>query len=118
MTSAMSSRQRVWTTMNFQEPDRVPFFIGAGNTTGIQMPAYQRLKDLLGIEAPDDSLYDWPELGTALIDETTLERLGGDVRGVFDRHPVANLAKNQARDPGAPFIDSWGIGQVEIEPGV
>jgi uroporphyrinogen decarboxylase len=104
--------------MDFQEPDRVPFFIGAGNTTGIQMPAYQRLKDHLGIEAPDDYLYDWPELGTALIDKTTLERLGSDVRGVFDRHPAANLAKNQGRDPGTPFIDSWGIGQIEIEPGV
>ncbi len=118
MTSVMSSRQRVLATMDFQEPDRVPFFLGAGNTTGIQMPAYRRLKDLLEIEAPDDFLYNWPELGTALIDETTLVKLGSDVRGVFDRHPAANLAKNQVRDPGAPFIDSWGIGQIEIDPGV
>jgi uroporphyrinogen decarboxylase len=72
----------------------------------------------LGIEAPDDSLYDWPELGTALIDEETLERLGSDVRGVFDRKVAANLARNQAREPGAPNIGSWGIGQVEVEPGV
>ena len=118
MTSEMSSRERVWTAIEHREPDRVPFFIGAGNTTGIQMPAYQRLKTLLGIQAPDDFLYDWPELGTALIDETTLETVGSDVRGVFDRHPTANIARNQARQPGEPFVDSWGIGQVEIEPGV
>lgn len=118
MASIMSSRERVWTAMNHQEPDRVPFFIGAGNTTGIQMPAYQRLKSLLQIEAPDDFLYDWPELGTALIDEATLVRLGSDIRGVFDRHPAANIARNKARGPGEPFVDSWGIGQVEIEPGL
>ena len=118
MMSAMSSRERVWTALNHQEPDRVPFFIGAGNATGIQMPAYQRLKAALGIDAPDNYLYDWPELGTADLDETTMVRLGSDVRGVFDRHPAANIEQNRSRPPGDPFIDSWGIGQVEIEPGV
>ena len=82
------------------------------------MPAYQRLKHTLGIEAPDESLYDWPELGTALIDEKTLQWLGSDVRGVFDRKPAATIAMNAAREPGAPYIGSWGIGQVQIEPGV
>ena len=118
MTSAMSSRERVWTAMNHQEPDRVPFFIGAGNTTGIQMPAYQRLKSLLEIEAPDDFLYDWPELGTALVDETTLVKLGSDVRGVFDRHPAANIARNKARGPGEPFVDSLQSLNISKEPGV
>jgi uroporphyrinogen decarboxylase len=118
MTSAMSSRERVLAAMNHQEPDRVPFLLGAGNTTGIQMPAYQRLKALLGIQAPDNYLYDWPELGTASIDESTLVRLGSDVRGVFDRHPAANIEGNRARQAGEPFVDSWGIGQVEVEPGV
>ena len=116
--SEMSSRERVWAAMNHQEPDRVPFFIGAGNATGIQMPAYQRLKAALGIQAPDHYLYDWPELGTANIDEPTMVRLGSDVRGLFDRHPAANIERNKARQPGEPFVDSWGIGQVEIEPGV
>ncbi len=116
--SAMSSRERVWTAMHNEEPDRVPFFIGAGNATGIQMPAYQRLKAALAIEAPDQYLYDWPELGTADLDEETMRRLGSDVRGVFDSHPAANKAQNQMRALGEPCVDSWGIGQIEIEPGV
>ena len=35
---------------------------------------------VLGISAPDEYLYDWPELGTAALDESTLTRLGADVR--------------------------------------
>jgi uroporphyrinogen decarboxylase len=104
--------------MDHQEPDRVPFFLGAGNTTGIQMPAYQRLKALLGIQAADNYLYNWPELGTAAVDEETLVRLGSDVRGIFDRHPAENMERNRRRGAGEPFVDSWGIGQIEIEPGV
>ncbi|MFN2141780.1 MAG: uroporphyrinogen decarboxylase family protein [Candidatus Promineifilaceae bacterium] len=114
----MSSRERLLTAINHEEADRVPFIIGAGNATGIQMPAYQRLKTALNIEAPDRYLYDWPELGTADLDEATLIRLGSDVRGLFDSHPAANIERNRARPPGAPFFDSWGIGQIEIEPGV
>lgn len=80
----MTSRERVLKAINHEEPDRVPIVIGVSNATGIKMPTYQRLKKLLGIAAPDDYLYDWPELGTALVDEKTLVWLGSDVRGVWD----------------------------------
>ena len=84
MANSMTSRERVLTTLKFEEPDRVPFFIGAGNTTGIQMPAYQKLKTHLGIAAADNYIYDWPELGTAALDEATLQVLKSDVRAVLD----------------------------------
>ncbi len=118
MANSMTSRERVLTTLKFEEPDRVPFFIGAGNTTGIQMPAYQKLKTHLGIAAADNYIYDWPELGTAALDEATLQVLKSDVRAVLDSHPEANLLANKSRASGEPFLDSWGIGQKEIEPGV
>ena len=51
------------------------------------MLPYQGIKKLAGIEAPDDFIYDWPELGTALIDEATMQRLHADVRGVLDLEP-------------------------------
>jgi uroporphyrinogen decarboxylase len=57
-------------------------------------------------------------LGTAAIDEVVLERLHSDVRGVLDRHPESTLHANANRAPGEPFFDSWGIGQVELEPGM
>ena len=114
----MTSRDRVLTTLNHEEPDRVPIIIGVSNATGIKMEVFREYKDLLGIQAEDSYLYDWPELGTAGPDEEAMLRLLSDVRGVLDAHPAKVLERNQNREPGSPFIESWGIGQVEIEPGV
>lgn len=115
---AMTSRERVLSAINHEEPDRVPIVIGVSNATGIKMKTYQGIKGLVGIDAPDNHIYDWPELGTAEIDEATMQRLHSDVRGVRDIHPLETLKRNQEREPHSPFIDSWGSGQNEIEPGV
>jgi len=114
---AMSSRDRVLAVLNHEVPDQVPIIMGVSNATGIKMKTYQGIKELAKIDAPDEYIYQWPELGTALIDEQTLKRLGSDVRGVLDIHPDETLKRNQTRDPHAPFIDSWGSGQMEVEPG-
>lgn len=114
----LTPRQRVLAAINHEEPDRVPIVIGASNATGIKMPTYRRLKKVLNYEAEERYIYDWPELGTALIDEPVLERLGVDVRGVLDRFPDFVYARNRNRPPHSPFIDDWGSGQIEIEPEV
>jgi uroporphyrinogen decarboxylase len=113
----MTSRDRVLTALAHEQPDRVPIVIGTSNTTGIKMGAYRRLKAALGVESPDRYIYDWPELGTAALDEAALTRLHGDARGVLDRFPTDVYRRNRAREPHAPFIDDWGTGQVEIAPG-
>ncbi len=112
-----SSRERIATSLAHREPDRVPIILGVSNATGIKMKPYQDLKSTLGIQAPDTYIYDWPELGTADVDEATLRRLGCDVRGILDREPEAVLTANRNRPDHAPFIDSWGTGQREISPG-
>ncbi|MCA9971234.1 MAG: hypothetical protein KC425_13505 [Anaerolineales bacterium] len=114
---SMTSRERVLAALNHEAPDRVPVVIGVSNATGIKMGTYRRLKGLLGIEAPDRYLYDWPELGTAAVDEATLRRLHSDVRPVLDRHPQATYDAYGDRPAGTPFVDSWGIGQIELTPG-
>lgn len=113
----MTPRERLLTALDHRVPDRVPIIIGTSNTTGIKMPAYRRLKALLGIEALDEYIYDWPELGTARLDERTLERLRGDARGVLDRYPSWVYERNRGRPEHAPFLDDWGGGQVEVAPG-
>ncbi|NPV55175.1 MAG: hypothetical protein HPY76_00680 [Anaerolineae bacterium] len=118
MPANMTSRQRLMTAIDHQEPDRVPIIIGTSNTTGIKMPAYRALKDYLGIQAKDNYIYDWQELGTAALDEETLQRLHSDARGVLDRFPAWVYERNRARPPHDPFIDDWGSGQKEVEPGV
>ncbi|MDO9545316.1 MAG: uroporphyrinogen decarboxylase family protein [Pelolinea sp.] len=114
----MTSRERVLSVLDHKVPDRVPIVLGVSNATGIKMTPYKGLKKLLNISAPDAYLYDWPELGSAKLDEETMHRLGGDVRGVLDRFPKIVYEKNKNRRPHAPCIDDWGTGQIEIEPGV
>ena len=115
---AMTSRERVQAVLNHEIPDRVPIIVGVSNATGIKMKPYQGVKQLAGIDAPDDYIYDWPELGSAKVDEQTMVRLHSDVRGVLDRFPKAVHDRNKNREPHSPCIDDWGIGQIEIEPGV
>jgi len=115
---SMTSRERVLTVLNHEIPDRVPIILGVSNATGVKMVPYKGLKEMLGISAPDDYLYDWPELGSAKIDEETMRRLHSDVRGVLDRFPEKVNERNRKREPHSPCIDDWGTGQIEIEPGV
>ena len=115
---SMTSRERVLAVLNHEQPDRVPIVIGASNATGIKMKPFQAFKKLVGIEAEDRYVYDWPELGTALPDEESMRRLRSDVRPVLDRFPKAVEERRRNRPPHTPFIDDWGAGQKEIEPGV
>ncbi len=117
VTMTISSRDRVLMAIDHEAPDRVPILLGVSNATGIKMTPYRALKELLGIDAPDDYLYDWPELGTAAIDEKTMRRLHSDVRGVLDLEPARVLDRNRDRPPHDDYIDSWGSGASEIKPG-
>ncbi len=114
---SMTSRERVLMAIDHQEPDRVPIVLGVSNATGIKMEPYRELKELLEIDAPDDYLYDWPELGTAKIDEATLQRLHSDVRGILDLEPAHVLERNRYRPEHSDYIDSWGSGAKEVKPG-
>jgi uroporphyrinogen decarboxylase len=113
----LTSRERVLTAIHHEQPDRVPLVIGVSNATGIRMEPYKGIKDIIGVEAPDQYIYDWPELGTARIDEDTMRRLHSDVRGVLDLEPEKVRKRNRERDPHSDYIDSWGSGQTEITPG-
>ena len=115
---SMTPRARVQAVLQHEIPDRVPIIFGVSNATGIKMKPYQGLKKLLGCQGEDRYIYDWPELGTALPDEMIMQRLHSDVRGVLDRFPQAVYERNRKRPSHDPFIDDWGGGQTEIEPGV
>ncbi len=113
----LTPKERVIAAINHEEPDRVPIVIGVSNATGIKMKTYRGIKELIGVNAPDDYIYEWPELGTAAIDEETLKRLHSDVRGVLDLEPLETRQKNKNREPHSPYRSSWGTGQIEISEG-
>ena len=70
----LTSRERILTAINHEQPDRVPIMIGVSNATSIKMKPYRVLKEELGISCDDRYIYDWPELGTADVDEETIFR--------------------------------------------
>ena len=115
---SMTPRARVQAVLQHEIPNRVPIIFGVSNATGIKMKPYQGLKKLLGCQGEDRYIYDWPELGTVLPDEMIMQRLHSDVRGVLDRFPQVVYERNRKRPSHDPFIDDWGGGQTEIEPGV
>ncbi len=113
---SLSPRERVLAAINHEEPDRVPIIIGVSNATGIKMKPYREIKKIVHVTAPDKYLYQWPELGTAQVDERIMRRLRSDVRGVTDLEPEHILQANRQRPPHSNYIDSWGSGAIEIAP--
>jgi uroporphyrinogen decarboxylase len=113
---SMTPRERVLATLAHDTPDRVPIVLGPSNATGIKMVTYRKLKALAGIDAPDEYIYDWPELGTARLDDVTARRLHADVRPVLDRLPAAVRERNATREPLSPMVDDWGSGHIYAGP--
>ncbi|RLE13522.1 methyltransferase [Candidatus Aerophobetes bacterium] len=54
----MTPRERVLTTINHKEPDKVPVDCGAMRSTGIMGVAYNKLKKYLGIKEGETKIYD------------------------------------------------------------
>lgn len=115
----LTPRERVLTAMNFEEPDRVPIILGVSNSTGLKMAPYRGIKALMGQPLTREKyLHDWPELGSAALDEATLRRLHTDARGVHDLEPEQIRARNRSRPPGSPYIDSWGTRSTKMADGI
>lgn len=78
----MTSRQRVNTALNHQEPDRVPIDLG-GFQTGIHKKAYQSLLDYLGLKEDIQIMDAVQQL--ARPSEAVLQRFHVDVRYVTSK---------------------------------
>jgi uroporphyrinogen decarboxylase len=108
----MTSRERVITTLEHSEPDRVPLDIGAGYSTSISVEGYEKLKRYLGIDKktpPLDSIF-----RIAKIDEEVMRRLGSDCYPIVCKSPL-----NWAPPPCAPdeFIDLFGVTWKRVDYG-
>jgi uroporphyrinogen decarboxylase len=119
----MNERERVLTTLNHREPDRVPFDLGSTQVTGIHTVAYRALRERLGLPAVTPTICDDVQ-GLALPDDDLLDRLGVDVRGIFplnshnDRSAerIRHVPKGDGEEVEA-FVDEWGITQHRPYPG-
>ncbi|MDQ1317972.1 MAG: hypothetical protein QG588_1627 [Candidatus Poribacteria bacterium] len=74
----MTSRERVWKAINFEEADRIPIDIGATKVTGICIDAYVDLVNYLGIDLGLPKIYE--QFGMlARVEEPVRRRLHSDV---------------------------------------
>lgn len=104
----MNSRERVLKTLNHQEPDRIPFDLGATIATGIHTTAYRRLRRYLGLPAVEPRIEDVIQQ-LAAIDDDVAERLQTDCRNVAPR--ASGIYNLDFRDEGdyTAYTDEWGI---------
>ncbi len=111
----MNSRERLLTTLNHQEPDRVPYDLASTQVTGIQIKAYKRLRQALGLPPMEVQIYDHIQQ-LALPDEEVMKLLGVDTRGLFALNSH-NWNVNPI-DGGDHWIyhDEWGITHHMLKP--
>jgi uroporphyrinogen decarboxylase len=109
--SPLSHRERILAVINHEAPDRLPVDFGGSPATGINLLAYQRLKQHLGLPGPVRVQNERSILASP--DEAVLELFDVDLRlvlaytaedscnrGLFDEAALAREAE---------YTDVWGV---------
>jgi hypothetical protein len=78
----MTSRERVLTSLNHREPDRVPVDFGGTAVTGVHVSRVAALRDYYGLEKRPVRLHE-PFQMLGWIDDDLKEAMGIDVEGLF-----------------------------------
>jgi uroporphyrinogen decarboxylase len=104
----MNSRQRLLTTLNHQEPDRIPLDLGATQVTGMRKRVYTALRHRLGLPSQETVLIDHIQ-GLAMIADDLVVHLGVDVRGLFPLNSHNWNVTEQAEADYWVYQDEWGI---------
>lgn len=103
------------TTLNHQEPDRVPFDLASTQVTGIHIKAYRRLREALGLPPVEVQCYDYIQQ-LARPDDDVMERLEVDTRGLYPLN--SHNWQVKAVDAGDRWVyhDEWGITHHMLKP--
>jgi len=116
----MNSRERVLTTLNHKEPDRVPYDMGGTVVTGIQAKAYRRLRKYLGLPEKEIVILDILQQ-LAQVDDDVMEHLGVDVRNVSPRSTASFKIEIKDTPDGHYhyFYDEYQVGwRMPIDGGM
>lgn len=104
----MNSRQRVQLALAHQEPDHVPFDLGGTVLSSIQIQAYQRLRNFLGLGGQPEIMHVVQQI--AVIDDDLRALWGADVRNVASRDAASFRLEKHESDGYSYFHDEWGAG--------
>lgn len=100
----MTHRQRVLAALNHEEPDRVPLDFGGTFATGINVGAYERLKEYWNIATETRLASLRSQIAT--IEEQILQRFEVDTRGVMCGSPDHSMFE---QFPDGSYGDEWGV---------
>lgn len=103
-----TSYRRVQTSLNHQEPDRVPYDLGGTILTGIHVQAYRRLRQHLGLPDRPIEIED-PIQQLARVDEDVKELFQVDVYGINPGKPRGIATPSWAENGYDKLVDEWGI---------
>lgn len=119
----MNGRERLLTSLNHREPDRVPYDLGSTQVTGIHEVAYRAVRARLGLPEVQPVICDAVQ-GLALPDDDLRDLIGVDTGGLFPLNShndnVAGRIRLEAKGDGEEveaFVDEWGITQHRPYPG-
>ena len=101
----MTSKERVLTALNHQEPDRIPLDIGSINNTTLHHSIQTALKKRLGLK-DSEAVIKARCQGVVIPDESLMEYFGADFRSVY-----INETRPWVERGDGTFVDMWNIGQ-------
>ena len=113
----MNGRERILTTLDHREPDRVPYDLASTQVTGISIRAYQRLREYFGLAPRAPEVCDLLQQ-LCYPHQDVLDRLEVDTRGLYPLTantvplPVGGEKWRQThreRDDGWTYTDEWGL---------
>ncbi|MBS3788230.1 hypothetical protein KGY79_08570 [Candidatus Bipolaricaulota bacterium] len=102
----MNSKERVITSLNLEQPDRVPIDLG-GYVTGITKGAYRNLCNYLNRDEEVETLDVVQQL--TYPSEVILKKLGVDTRYLFVTDGQTEEKKIEETPEGIYYTDGWGV---------
>ena len=82
--ATMTARERVRTTLDHRQPDRIPIDFGGTPVTGIHVSVVAGLRDHYGLEPRLVKVHE-PYQMLGIVDDDLKEAMGIDVEGVVGR---------------------------------
>lgn len=104
----MNGRERILTTLQHREPDKVPFDLGSTPVTGIHHIAYRKLRKALGLTEKEPTIWHISQQ-LAWVDDDVHEALKTDTKGARPKSPSSWQLKFTEDDDYVYYTDEWGI---------
>jgi uroporphyrinogen decarboxylase len=105
MAEKITSRERVITTLQHKEPDRIPVDLGSFIVTSMVKEAMDRFREYIGLGGPPHEVMH-TQLGLSMPKEDMMQYLGVDTRRIA-LNPPRNFKEIEL--PDGSRQDEWGV---------